>query len=215
MRALLPLLLGCTGDPIPQGLTTGHVLIAVGATRPSVDGIDVDTLDASLDGVIVDGLGPDGPESVSVLVGYTFHPLGNTDAFGFDLVQGPHRDVQITFQFGWTDELALFLAGEVAEDEEEDEEEDGSRDFQIEVAPFEVSFDLGDIEVSREPITARLQLEPAEWISALSLEGDDDEDIVVGPGSGEVYDRVVQSVLSTTTLTFESLPDDLADEPVP
>jgi hypothetical protein len=202
MRAMLPALwlAACTDGGEPVGTPTGDVHVAVGATRPSMDDLEVEALEASLDALIVDSAGPEGEQSVSVLVDYTFRPLRETDAFGFELVRGSHEDVQFELQFGWTGTPAFVFEG-VFEEEEEGEEEE--YEFHLEVGELVLPFRVGELEVGRSPIALRLQLEPQRWLEALPTA---EEELHVDPSSGALYEQLVEAILSTTTLIAGQTP---------
>lgn len=223
---MLALLYACTGEaPAPIGHPTGSVFIAVGATLPAIDTFEIDKLDVHLDSVVFTDIGPQGPEAVSILVGYTFRPLGDTEAFGFDLVRGIHRDAHLSLQFGWSGEPGFLLeAGTEGDDgddtgsddtEEEDTDGDGDDDehvsLSLEIDALELEFDLGELEIGSEPTAARLQLDPGAWIEALGVEPSAGT-VSIGPGSGERYTQLLDVITSSTTLTLQPLPSELADE---
>jgi hypothetical protein len=194
----MPLAAGCVGDG-PVGVPTGAVELAVVARPPSDDDVSFGQLEVVLDELVIDGTGPSGFESVSVLVDSRFRPLRAADAVGFELEVGSHRGVEITARIAAIEGPGVFATGSIDDD----------LAFRLEVDAVELSFGAGTLQITEdEPVHGRIVLDPGRWLQILGLSDDDDEGlVVVGPGSGAAYDRLVQGIVDTSRLEVDAADD--------
>lgn len=188
---------GCPGMPV-EGVPVGTLEVAVTAVPTEVEaGEDhgVDRCAVVVDGLVVDGEGPSGAESV-VVVGdrtVTLLPPAPTAPIVVSLERGEHTDVGLTLDLGTPGAPAIDATGWIDE-----------RPVHVLVPTLTLTFSEVYLHVADDVIHARIGFDPAAWFEELEIEDDDDDDepLVIDEDAGPVYDALLALVRGTTRLTI-------------
>lgn len=203
MRRTLPWLLaiGCTGGV--EGVPTGKFAVGIAAVRPELEVRDPE-LGVSVRQLLFDGEGPEGPESVAIVVDERFEPLDSTDPIGFELDVGRHAELDLRLTLSADDGPAVEFRGTPDETE-----------WRIEIDSLDLEFRLPELVVTDQLRLGSVVFHPGQWLETFEDVGDDLPLVVVTEGS-PLYDDVVDEILDTTEFTLDPVPaietDDDDDE---
>jgi hypothetical protein len=201
MRRALPLLvLVLTACPPPSGTVEDEDALLELTFDPSPAAsarLRYDRLELLPDRVSLVASGPSGPASVVLLSDGILAPLSAEEPLTLHLPAGAYEDAVVGIELGQAGHPALVAFGVLFEDDDDDDAD--GRPFQLEVELLDVEFQAGSVLLGEATWRGVVDLAPLTWLDGIPP-GDPSLPLVVGPGSGAAYDRLVDNVRAALDL---------------